>query len=379
VYNTGSAAPVTVNAIFCAYWSNRIFTEPAATCTVTYSCVSGGHTGAGNIDADPLFVDLSNGDVRLLAGSPCIDTGTASGAPADDISGVTRPRGAGFDMGAHEFVNAAPVIDQGDGPLTVTMSEDGEPTPWHAPLLSATDPDTTDTLTWPVLSPAANGTATVSGTGESPAEFVYAPEANWHGADTFTVQVRDGLESDTIEIEVTVESVPDLDDPDEDGLTTEEERALGTDPYDPDSDGGGWSDGEEVAAGTNPLLDTAMPVTVSISGTSPIEVTAGDSHTFQTAITGGTGEIHYQWYFEADGKGFTILTGEEGSTLGLTDISLDDAGYYQCHVWGDITSAESDPVQLRVASGVPVTGAAALAGLSIVLLAGSLLIQHRRN
>jgi pimeloyl-ACP methyl ester carboxylesterase len=44
------------------------------------------------------------------------------------------------------------------------------------------------------------------------------------------------------------------DDPDGDGLTTDEELALGTDPLKWDTDGDGLSDGEEVAQGTNPLL-----------------------------------------------------------------------------------------------------------------------------
>jgi len=209
VYNTDSAAPVIVNSIFWANWLYEIFTEPTATCSVTYSCVSGGHPGAGNISGDPLFVDLSNGDLRLRFGSPCTDTGTASGAPTDDISGVARPQGAGFDMGAHEFDNSAPIIDQGAGPLAVTMSEDGDPIPWIAPALSASDADTTDILTWSLLSPASHGMAVVSGTGASPTEFTYTPHENWHGLDSFEVQVSDGTDTAAIEIQVTVDAVQD--------------------------------------------------------------------------------------------------------------------------------------------------------------------------
>lgn len=43
-------------------------------------------------------------------------------------------------------------------------------------------------------------------------------------------------------------------DDDNDGLTDEEEAAIGTDPLNPDSDGDGISDGDEVDAGTNPLI-----------------------------------------------------------------------------------------------------------------------------
>ena len=42
-------------------------------------------------------------DYRLQAFSPCIDAGTADGAPATDLAGAPRKQGLGFDMGAYEF------------------------------------------------------------------------------------------------------------------------------------------------------------------------------------------------------------------------------------------------------------------------------------
>ncbi|PYM12846.1 MAG: hypothetical protein DME18_10345, partial [Verrucomicrobia bacterium] len=51
------------------------------------------------------------------------------------------------------------------------------------------------------------------------------------------------------------DGIPDRDDPDidGDGLTNAQEMQLGTDPRNPDTDGDGLSDGQEVALGTNPV------------------------------------------------------------------------------------------------------------------------------
>lgn len=65
--------------------------------------------GEGNISLDPIFVDPDNNDFNLQRLSPCIDTGTSSGAPANDLWGKTRPFDgdgdsiADYDMGCYEF------------------------------------------------------------------------------------------------------------------------------------------------------------------------------------------------------------------------------------------------------------------------------------
>ena len=41
--------------------------------------------------------------MALLPGSPAIDAGTATGAPATDQRGVARPQGPGVDIGAFEY------------------------------------------------------------------------------------------------------------------------------------------------------------------------------------------------------------------------------------------------------------------------------------
>jgi len=84
---------------------------PCTECfVVTYSNIQGGDMSNGNIDEDPMFMDATSGDYNLLDNSPCIDTGTNSGAPDHDLAATERPLdgdGDGTkttDMGAYEFM-----------------------------------------------------------------------------------------------------------------------------------------------------------------------------------------------------------------------------------------------------------------------------------
>jgi hypothetical protein len=59
---------------------------------------------AENISTDPKYVAYPT-NLRLTAGSPCRDRGTAEGAPDSDADGNARPQpvGGAFDIGAYEF------------------------------------------------------------------------------------------------------------------------------------------------------------------------------------------------------------------------------------------------------------------------------------
>jgi parallel beta-helix repeat protein len=96
----------------------------------TFSDVQGGAAGIGNINADPLFVDPGNGDLRLSPDSPCIDAGDNTVVPGgittdlDDsprFLEIPETPDTGFgdppvvDMGAYESL--------GGGCLAVTSIE----------------------------------------------------------------------------------------------------------------------------------------------------------------------------------------------------------------------------------------------------------------
>ncbi len=75
--------------------------------------------GEGNINADPLFVDVENADLHLRDSSPCIGSGKGSfifneqwiTAPVKDIEGIPRPspQDSEVDMGAYEHELGIPV------------------------------------------------------------------------------------------------------------------------------------------------------------------------------------------------------------------------------------------------------------------------------
>jgi hypothetical protein len=134
VENTGDSASslgasdlVLTNCVFRGYKPHFGGDGP-----VTYCNLQGGFAGEGNIDADPMFVDVDAGDLRLLPGSPCIDAGSNPAVPEwvrTDIAGLERfvddpatvDTGLGsppvVDIGAHEFQAACYPDFTGDGAL----------------------------------------------------------------------------------------------------------------------------------------------------------------------------------------------------------------------------------------------------------------------
>ena len=72
-----SSNPVITNSIL---WGNETeFSNNAGSNpSVNYSIFQGGYSGTGNLDQDPQFVDAANGDFRLSASSPAINSGSNS-------------------------------------------------------------------------------------------------------------------------------------------------------------------------------------------------------------------------------------------------------------------------------------------------------------
>ena len=132
-------AGVGQTALYCSpfYSSGPLdfaFNDVFAPSGTTYSGACADQTGiAGNISADPLFVDPGGNDYHLQRGSPCIDAGTNAepDLPATDLD--DNPRivdGNGddvaiVDMGAYEAPALPVVIGQLVGSLTLTIRTPG--------------------------------------------------------------------------------------------------------------------------------------------------------------------------------------------------------------------------------------------------------------
>lgn len=107
--NRDPDCPYLTNCILWGDTPDEISEGAPGTLDITYSDVLGGWSGTGNINADPLFADA---DLRLSAGSPCIDTGDNSAVPGwvvTDLDGNPRIVNGIVDMGAYEAALLDPV------------------------------------------------------------------------------------------------------------------------------------------------------------------------------------------------------------------------------------------------------------------------------
>jgi hypothetical protein len=101
----------------CILWDlgDEIWNDENSIINISYSNISGGWPGEGNIDEDPLFVDILGPDYRfgtkddnyrLSPLSPCVDAGDPnyiSEPNETDLNGDRRIINGLIDMGAYEF------------------------------------------------------------------------------------------------------------------------------------------------------------------------------------------------------------------------------------------------------------------------------------
>ena len=116
--------------------------------------------------------------------------------------------------------------------------------------------DLDDTLTaadsgvWSITTDPSGGSVVINGDNTVDFEGLAAGDYVF----TYTTNTAQAPCTD-VSVQVTITVLNCVADPDNDGLTDEEEADIGTDPNDPDTDDDGIDDGQEVADGTDPLDD----------------------------------------------------------------------------------------------------------------------------
>ena len=113
---------------------------------------------------------------------------TITGRATDGANNISDPVSITFTRGTVSG-NVAPVIIEAS-PTMVSMSKNANPKSFNL-TLHASDPNSGDTITWSIASPASNGAAAASGSGTSIA-VTYSPTTDYTGSDSFVVQASDG-------------------------------------------------------------------------------------------------------------------------------------------------------------------------------------------
>ncbi len=114
VANPNAENVVIRNNICSQNLSFQIAVEPdvsAANLTVDHNLIDGYREypwgeicGSDYVEGNSMFINPSKADFHLKEDSPAIDNGSAVDAPGDDFDGNPRSQGAGYDIGAFEFM-----------------------------------------------------------------------------------------------------------------------------------------------------------------------------------------------------------------------------------------------------------------------------------
>ncbi|MBV7327073.1 IPT/TIG domain-containing protein [Chloroflexi bacterium TSY] len=147
-------------------------------------------------------------------------------------------------------------------------------------------------------------------------------------------------------------------DPDQDGLITASEVALGTDPGDPDSDGDGVLDGAEAANGSSPTDGASKPQSATLLVSTSrldfdlIEGAANPEPTELFIISSSTSEL--EWTGTSD-VGWISLSPQSGRTASELTIAIEATSLSIGEHSGNVTLQAADsqrviPVTLSITS-----------------------------
>jgi len=153
------------------------------------------YPGTGNINQNPRFI-LPGSNYHLDLNSPCKNKADRRMAPSIDFDNDNRPLGNGYDIGADEAPNVAPMVNH----LNVSTDEDLA----ISILLQAVDEEA-DQLAFEIVDIPKHGTLNF----DFP-NVIYTPNNNFNGTDSFTYRANDGfLDSQIANVNIEIQEVND--------------------------------------------------------------------------------------------------------------------------------------------------------------------------
>lgn len=263
----------------------------------------------GNVDIDVLNNDT--GFIWENASITSVSVASNGAAQVTDVSGtdwITYTPNAGYS-GADSFsytlsdgfssqstTVSITVIAQNDPPIavndTINVDEDSN----IVANLRANDSDPEgQPLTIISVSGASNGVVTVINSGT---QIRYTPNANYHGSDSFTYVVSDGVLTDNASVTVNVASINDTPTATNDTISLSEDTAKTIDPRSNDSDLDGGS----------------ILVTGKTNGSKG-----------NVSITGGGTGVRYTAHANKNGSdsfSYTISDGQGGNATASVSVSI---------------------------------------------------------
>lgn len=181
------------NTDYWYYSSDGGMPTPVVSNNCWYNKGDGPEIDTDPVNANPLFVNPGT-DFHLQSGSPCIDAGyDTSSVVQRDYDGNLRPQGAGYDIGAYEYVTTGLNITTTslpygivNSPYSQTLQASGGTTPYTWSISSGSLPDGVS---------LNSSTGTISGTPTTEGTF------------NFTVKVTDlasPANTDTQDLSITI-------------------------------------------------------------------------------------------------------------------------------------------------------------------------------
>jgi hypothetical protein len=185
--STGSSTPLVIknSILYGDTTANEISTNhPAQSTTVSFTDIhQSGYAGSnGNIDANPMYANAGSGDLHITNASPCVQAGTATGAPSTDFDQYSW--GSTVSMGAFSPIHFAfttpPTVAVGSAfsfSATATAADNSTTITNYAGTVHFTSSDGAASL--PADTTLTNGTGTFNATmGTSGSQSITAADTS---------------------------------------------------------------------------------------------------------------------------------------------------------------------------------------------------------